>query len=159
VKSLRVADLMTREIHHVSPRQSVLDLEHELATHRISGAPVLDRAHKVLGIVSRSDVDRALDRERSRAAALSSYYLQTDPPLDALPARDPTDTALDRLREMCVEDIMTRQVLSVAPDAPLREAATCMRDHRVHRVLVIDGETLVGVLSSSDIVAAVAEHG
>lgn len=52
---------------------------------------------------------------------------------------------------------MSRHVLSVAPDAPLTEAARLMRQHRVHRLLVVDGETLCGIVSALDLLIAIEE--
>lgn len=160
MRDLKVSELMARDVHHVSPRLGVLDLDGELASRRISGAPVLDRAGKVVGIVSRSDIDGALARERSKAAAVAGFYVQTDPEEAAAPRQsdDPMSTALESLRAMTVQDIMTKEVLSVAPSASVVEAAQLMRGRRIHRVLVIDDGALVGLLSSLDIVGAVAER-
>jgi CBS domain-containing protein len=53
---------------------------------------------------------------------------------------------------------MTQGVRAIAPDGTAREAARMMREARVHRILVIDGDRLAGVLSASDIVTAVADE-
>jgi len=154
---LMVSDVMSRDVHHVSPRLGVLDLDGELASRRISGAPVLDRAGRVLGIVSRSDLDGALATERSKAAAVAGYYVDpegVDAPGEAL---DPTSEALDRLRALTVQDIMTKEVISVPPSASIVQAARLMRSRRIHRLLVVEDGGLVGLLSSLDIVGAVAE--
>jgi CBS domain-containing protein len=151
---LKVSDVMSRRVHHVSPRLGVLDLDGELASRRISGAPVLDRAGQVLGIVSRSDLDGALARERSKAAAVAGYYV--DPEEAEAPPVDPTGAALERLRALTVQDIMTKEVISVPPGASIVHAAGLMRSRRIHRVLVLKDGALVGLLSSLDIVGAVA---
>ena len=54
-------------------------------------------------------------------------------------------------------DVMTRQPITVAPGASLGEAATRMLEHRIHRVFVVDGERLVGVLTTTDLVRAASE--
>jgi CBS domain-containing protein len=55
---------------------------------------------------------------------------------------------------------MSRDILSIAPDATLREAAKLMLRHRVHRLVVVDPTPViaapVGVISTTDIVAAMA---
>jgi CBS domain-containing protein len=158
MRDVKVSEVMATGVHHVSPRLGVLDLEQELAAQRISGAPVLDRAGKVVGIVSRSDLDKALTRERSRAAAIASYYVETDPEAFDPKTPDPTGAALERVRELAVQDIMTREVISVSPDDAITHAAEVMRSRRIHRVLVIEDGALVGLLSSLDIVGAVADQ-
>lgn len=59
-----------------------------------------------------------------------------------------------------VADVMSREILSIEPDATLREAAERMLRHRVHRLVVVDPTPViaapVGVISTADIVAAMA---
>ncbi len=62
----------------------------------------------------------------------------------------------DALDEHTVAEVMSRRVLSVAPDAPLEEAARVMSADNVHRVLVVEGGVAVGILTASDLVRAVA---
>jgi CBS domain-containing protein len=63
-------------------------------------------------------------------------------------------------RASTVADVMSREILSVAPDATLREAAERMLRHRVHRLVVVDptpgGAAPIGLISTADIVAALA---
>ena len=54
---------------------------------------------------------------------------------------------------------MNQKVLSVPPKASVRAAATMMRDRGIHRVLVIDGTTLVGIVSALDIARTVSDNG
>jgi CBS domain-containing protein len=62
------------------------------------------------------------------------------------------------LEEHTVSEAMTRApVCALTPDTPVTVAADYMRNARVHRVLVMTGKTLVGLVSSSDITAAVAD--
>ncbi|MBI4362393.1 MAG: CBS domain-containing protein [Euryarchaeota archaeon] len=53
-----------------------------------------------------------------------------------------------------VQSIMTRQPATVAPDAPLREAAALMVRRNIRRLPVVQKGTLMGILTSTDIVAA-----
>ncbi len=52
---------------------------------------------------------------------------------------------------------MTRRVVAVTPDADVRDAAAVMIEAGVHRVLVMNGRELLGILSATDVVRAVAE--
>lgn len=56
-----------------------------------------------------------------------------------------------------VRDHMTCPALSVVSGATLREAAQLMVSRRIHRVYVVDAGRLVGVLSTRDLMAVVAE--
>jgi CBS-domain-containing membrane protein len=60
-------------------------------------------------------------------------------------------------REPLVEDVMSAGVLSVLADQPALAAASALVQHDIHRIFVVDDEgRLVGVVSSLDIVRAVA---
>ena len=58
-----------------------------------------------------------------------------------------------RLAGLRVEDVMTKSIAWVSPDAGIGAVAHRMREDRVHRVLVIDDTALVGIISSFDLVA------
>ena len=60
---------------------------------------------------------------------------------------------------MQVKEVMTRNVMSVRPDATLQEVAVLMRDADVGSVLVTEGNDLLGVVTDRDVVIrAIAEH-
>ncbi len=65
----------------------------------------------------------------------------------------------DALDEHAVGEIMTRRVVSLHPTATVRDAAALMILSGVHRLLVLDGEELVGLVSTTDIMQAVAQRG
>lgn len=145
---------MSEAVHHVSPRLSLVDLENELSAHRIGGAPVVEGGD-VIGVVSRTDIARALSRERSRSAAAATFYYETDSMADE-GVEDPTSSALESLRSLTVRDVMTKEVISVSGDQPVVRVAELMRDKRIHRILVIEGAKLEGIVTSLDIVGVVA---
>lgn len=158
MKTLCAEQVMASDVFSVSPDLSLLDLERELAARRITGAPVVDH-ERVVGIVSRADVDAKLFREQSRSAARALFFAQADLEVAEVAAPDPAADALESLRRLRVRDVMTRELISVAPEDPLPSVARLMRDRRVHRVLVLREGRLVGILSSFDVVCAVAESG
>ena len=159
MKELEAQEIMSTAVHSVSPRLSLVDLEHEFSSHRISGAPVVERG-RVIGIVSRADTDRAISRERSKSAAVATYYYATDPFSDegSGTSPDPTGSALESLRTLTVRDVMTPKVISVSGEHPIVGVAELMRTKRIHRVLVIEDGKLLGIVTSLDIVAAVADR-
>jgi len=150
--ALRVKDLMETEVVSLRPDLSLSELEEVLIRHRVHGAPVLEDG-KVVGIISRSDVVRQLKLEEERIAA-SAFYLE---PYEAHEdgAGDPDEVmeaAGQRLVNLRVRDMMVRDVVTIAPDASLQELARCMVERRIHRVLVTEGDALLGIVSSHDLV-------
>lgn len=63
----------------------------------------------------------------------------------------------DDLGEHVVGEIMSRQVVALAPDAEVREAAELMLEADVHRVLVMEDGELLGIVTMTDVVRVVAE--
>ena len=61
-----------------------------------------------------------------------------------------------RPSEVSVEKVMTRRVVSVPPDADVREVASRMEEAQVRRVIVTDGDRLLGVVSTADLARASA---
>jgi CBS domain-containing protein len=126
---MRAADIMQKNIMAVSPELPIASLEGFLSSEDISGAPVQDDRGTIVGIVSKTDLVRALsDREEN----------------------DPDVTIGE---DLTVEDIMTRDVVTVLPDADIKAVAQNMLDGRLHRVLVAkDGEVL-GIITTFDLLA------
>ena len=55
-----------------------------------------------------------------------------------------------------VDELMTREVVSVAADTPLDEIVALMERHRIKRVPVLDDGMLVGIVSRADLLALLA---
>jgi CBS domain-containing protein len=64
-------------------------------------------------------------------------------------------SALPRVRRR-VRDILSPTVPAVAPDAPIVEVARAMRRFGVDAAVVVDGDSLVGIVTTTDVVAALA---
>jgi CBS domain-containing protein len=129
---MQVADLMQKEVKTVGPESTVADVVLTLSDAHVSALPVVDRTGRMLGVVSSSDI------------------------LSAEAEADDAGTRAVLLDETPVRDIMTPRPLTVAPDADIREAARQMLYADVHRLFVAEGDQLIGVISSTDIVRAVA---
>ena len=154
----QVRDVMTVGVRCVGPQMKLQELEEVLLRDRISAAPVSDDG-RVVGLVSRSDIVKHLQVEQSQAEAISTFYL------DPYDAEEVTPADLERVAEAVashwqnatVADVMTRGLIRVGPDEPLGSVARLMLERRVHRVLVMDGDALVGIVASLDLIRLFAE--
>jgi CBS domain-containing protein len=181
---LQIRDVMTREVITVSPEHTLREAMEILSSRHVSGAPVVSN-HQVVGVVSATDLMEfaaALPPVSTGEGDESREPVGFDEPLvdDLLGAEDEAAswflqrwrdadvdvterfveggaTAWTALDEHTVAEVMTRKVVSLRPTLPLTAAADLLRTRRLHRVLVMEGEQLVGILSTSDIVRAVAE--
>ncbi len=60
-------------------------------------------------------------------------------------------TSIAQKRKLLVSDIMTKKPVTLPPSASVREAAQIMRDDNIGDVLVVDGDSLVGIITDRDI--------
>jgi CBS domain-containing protein len=151
-------DVMQRNVGIIDASASLAELESAFDDAGVSGFPVVG-AGRVVGIVSRTDVVRALAPKEERPQ-LSNFYAELDRFGGASETESLADLAARHGRspgDVRVGDVMTTDVLSVASDAEVAEVAQILVEHGVHRVLVIDGSTLVGVVSSLDLARLVAD--
>lgn len=127
---MRVAELMTPKVRSISADASVAEAVQVMADGHVSALPVL-QGTAVVGVVSTTDILQAQAEVEDRRAR-TMLFEQTP-----------------------VGDLMTRDPLTIEPDADVRDAARQMLYADVHRLFVIDHGRLVGVLSQTDIAQAV----
>jgi CBS domain-containing protein len=180
---LRVHDIMTDDVVTFSPRLTLREAIVELADRGLGGAPVVEN-DRVVGVLSSSDI---LDFVASRVSlhdeasesdaddweddsdedgevfdgddedAPAEFYLSAQ--MDLADFQDElAGLGRDLLDQHRIEEIMTKRLISIAPDAEVHEAAALLLYASVHRLLVIEGDRLHGVISGSDIVRAVAQR-
>lgn len=133
---LKVKDVMQDKVMKVLPDMSVPALIQLLQTQMIQGAPVVDPQNRVIGIVSLSDV--ASEAARTQGEVLRLHHGQ-----EALFDEEP-------LRFSTVREIMNPVVYQVQEDEPVHEVIRFMLGARIHRAVVVRGETLVGIVSTTD---------
>ncbi|HEY2377234.1 MAG TPA: CBS domain-containing protein [Gemmatimonadaceae bacterium] len=175
---------MTTNIVVTTPEMTLREVAELFATHHISGAPVVSGA-KVVGVVSAADIlelaatsrgvpngvdersellgwnDPALDGDATRdGAAPTAYFtdLWSEASDDVTErVNNPLASDVDILDERSVEDIMSRPLVALAPHDDVCSAADLMRRKSIHRVLVVQNGELVGIVTTLDIVKAVAD--
>jgi len=135
--SLRVADVMTREVRTLGPNDR-LALADELMKQGRFRHVVVVADGRVAGVLSRRDIFHG---------ALAWSLGQGRKAHEQL------------LAATAVKDVMASHVVSVDPDAPLAEAAALLREHRIGCLPVVAGDALVGILTEGDFLALLARRG
>jgi CBS domain-containing protein len=153
--SLLVRDVMTPHATAVPPDMTVEELERLLVGSRLGGAPVTTEG-RLVGVVAQADIVRRLlaDVEEREHVALE-YHREVsgcDVPLSEWWKSADLDRASGRLHGLTVADIMSDRPITVEADETLEHAGKIMLDRQVHRVIVVEHEHLVGVLTALDIV-------
>lgn len=131
---LTVRDLMSHNPRTIGPDTPVREAVLDMVRAGVGGLPVVDDTNRVVGMLS----------ERELLRHLLSHYL----PRAGGDSPSPPPASSRRT----VRDVMTRQVLCVAPEQPLAEVASLMLNKDVDRVPVVKHGLLVGFLTRGDIV-------
>jgi CBS domain-containing protein len=132
-EELTVRDLMTERPRTTTPEMPLREAAREMLSAGLSALPVVDEEGGLLGLLS--------ERELMR------HFMSTT--LATASARFTPPSAHGR---RTVRDVMTRQVLCVAPEQSLADVAALMTNKDVERVPVVRGGRLVGFLTRGDIV-------
>lgn len=129
---MTVADWMTTPVMTLKPHDSLWHAHERLAKYRINQFPVVHEG-KLVGIIT--------DRDVRDAYPSGLKHLRSED--------------IEEFAEACtVGRIMTRAVVTISAQATIREAARRLRHHRIGALPVVDGDKLVGILTRSDLLAA-----
>ena len=142
---MKASDVMTRTLLSVRPDATVAEAIRLMLDNHISGLPVIDEVNRLVGILTEGDLLRrgetGTERRRPRwlemlmgPGRLAGEYVRT--------------------HGRKIGELMTRDLVSVTPDTPLKEVVELMERRRIKRVPVLDGDVLVGILSRADLLRA-----
>jgi CBS-domain-containing membrane protein len=134
---MKVAEIMSRPVITVTPATGIKEAARLLVERGISALPVVDAHGGLVGIVSEAD--------------LLQMETRPDPRTQATPLAPTAGTA-----PRSVAEVMTRDVLTVAANSEVSQAARTMLDGGVKRVPVMRGSRVVGILSRRDLVKVIA---
>ncbi|WP_065756116.1 CBS domain-containing protein [Bradyrhizobium paxllaeri] len=142
---MRAHQIMTRSVVTIAPDATIIEAANTMLRHHVSGLPVVDAAGALVGIVSQGDFIRRseIGTQRKRGRWLKVLL---------------GDSAVDYVQEhgRRVSDVMTSDPVTVTQDATLEEVVNAMEANSVKRLPVMDGDRLVGILSRTNLMQAVA---
>ncbi|MFX1764936.1 CBS domain-containing protein [Paraburkholderia sp. A1RI-2L] len=145
---MQASDIMTTDVVSVASTATVFEAAELMAKHHISGLPVVDEAGTIIGLVSEGDLLRRVETGtgKPQRSWLAEFLYST------------RKLAAEYLKEHAVKvsDIMTENVISVLPATPLAEVADLLERHHIKRVPVVADGKVLGIVSRSNLVAALA---
>jgi CBS domain-containing protein len=134
-KQMQVQDYMTRKVTSMKPMDNARDARELMTRLRIQQVPILVRG-KLVGIVTDRDI-----RDAFPTATISHLGNEID----------------EFTRKIKLESIMSGNVLTISPTASIADAAELLRSNRIGALPVVDGDKLVGIITRSDVLAAVID--
>jgi CBS domain-containing protein len=148
VAVMQARDVMVSPVVTVRENATVREVANVLLEKRISAVPVIDNADKVVGIVTESDLMHRAEAGTERAYSWWLHFL-TD---DATMAADYVKSHTAK-----VQDVMTSDVVTAAPETPLHEIAILLEERRIKRIPIVSNDgNLVGIVSRANLIQAVA---
>jgi CBS domain-containing protein len=144
---MKAKDVMSSPVIGTRPESTVGEVSALLYERHISAVPVLQDG-RLVGIVSEADLLRRYEIGTDNAREGSWW--------SRLIAADHSIESYIRSHARRVAEIMTREVVTVAPEASLSEIAALFEARRVKRVPVVEAGQVVGMVSRADLVRALA---
>jgi CBS domain-containing protein len=156
---------MRREVATLSPEDRVETALALFEDSRISGAPVVANG-MLVGMLTLADVSRPEHMKGGGIETQREYALAEPTGEELTDEVDPDevfylkeDYSPEVLGRELVGDWMSSGVVVVPPDASLERVCQVMLEKQIHRVCVTEGEKLLGLITSFDIVRQVARGG
>ncbi|MBT3783423.1 CBS domain-containing protein [bacterium] len=133
---MKARDMMTFRVVTIGEGESVETARDLIVEESIKGLPVLDAEGKLCGIVTQSDLFQIWEM-------MEQGWLKKD----------------EFINETKVRDVMVKKVVTVQEDATLDEVSKTIVENSVHRVLVMDGENVSGIISTLDLLKILTRSG
>ena len=121
---------MTSPAILASETMTLPDARRLMYERRVRRLPVVDATGRLLGIVTEGDINRVSDSHITDVRDYNLYH---------------------RVADLPIQEIMTRTVVTVAPDTPILVMAQRLLEQRISGVPVVDEGQVVGVITESDL--------
>ena len=156
---MSVNNVMTKEVISIRSTDDVKDAWLILMEADISGAPVVDDAGNLVGVLSVTDIFNAIIDKVRKARSLREFTSQISDPsaLEKEEVRE-LSLAIRAVAETKVLGILPKdqKVLSLAPDDSLDRAIHLIAEHAVNRLPVVHENKVIGIITRQDIIWAIA---
>jgi len=148
----KVSQIIDENLITVPMKMTIEELYRVMREQKLTGLPVVNDRGELVGIVSKEDI------------LLSTYrpedtYTEFDDIYDLFFPRYQEQEETNRKGRMYyrVEEIMTREVISVNEDASIEEVCSLMYENGIHRIPVIRDKIVVGIVKARDVFKFIAE--
>src|SRR5271166_4506664 len=144
---MKAMDVMVHDVVSVKPDDAVADAVKLLIEHDVSALPVVDESGHVMGVISEADL---VHREEIGTEKHRPWWLEALTPASTLAE----EFAKSHGRR--VDEVMSTKVVSASEDSPLGDIATLLEKNRINRVPILRDGNLVGIVSRSNLIQAIA---
>jgi len=151
-------DVMTKDVTTISGDMPVKKMIQIIRKTSFSGLPVVDKAGKVVGLVSQNDVLRAL-AWAVESGKLTKVFQSKKKRAPAKTASTKSKTPVEKLLDKPIRELMTSGIVSCGLETPAADICETMVSKHIHRLVVLDGDgKLAGLISATDLVRKIGEQ-
>lgn len=143
---LKAKDIMTRDVITVKPTTTIEELARIFIDKKISGAPVVDDNGDLIGIVTENDLISQNKRLHiPTVVRLFDAFIMLESP-------SKIEKEIRKMAAVTIDDICTKEVITVNVDTPVEDIATIMSEKKVHLIPVVDGRKVKGIIGKMDLI-------
>ena len=142
---MHVREIMKTNVFKIRIGTTFTNVARQLLEFVVSGAPVVDNADRLLGIISEKDLFRAI------YPRYQDFYEAPEAFLDF----QKLENEATSIKDAPVESFMSRRLITASPDTPILKIGAIMVATGIHRVPVVENGILVGMVSRGDIYRAI----
>ena len=154
---MRTKAVMNPDVITVRDDLTIQEVAAFLVENQISGAPVEDGEGRLVGVVSYTDIARAAsDPDALEPPAAEPEFFARG--WEEAPFSNEEIRGLHVTMGLTVADIMTPKLHTIREEATISEAARLMLDAHIHRLLVTQNHTVVGILTTFDLLKLLVDE-
>jgi len=142
---LKAKDIMTTEVITVTPETEIAQATRLLLENRINGAPVVDAAGKLVGILCQSDLIA-----QQKSIPIPSLFTILDGYIPLTPSKR-LDKEVAKIAATKVAEAMTSNPTTVDPETDIDKIAALMVEKNFHTLPVVEAGKVVGILGKEDV--------
>ena len=148
---MKVRDVMSGDPISLKLTATLREAAITLADESVGGCPVVDPAGRIVGMLSEVDILEALKTQNKELRMLMPPEITFGISFVEIIREREAFSAFQEIETKLVKDIMTREVFWVGPEDNVEAAIQLMVKHKVHRIPVVEGGKLVGILTRGDV--------
>ena len=149
--ALRIRDVMSKDPVTLSPTATLRKAAITLADENVGGCPVVDNDDRLVGMLSEVDILEALKTQHKELRMLMPPEITFGISFVEIIKEREALAAIKEVEPRLVRDRMTKEIHSVGPDDSVERAIRLMVQNRIHRIPVVQGGRLVGIVTRGDI--------
>jgi len=145
-------DIMTKDVITVRPEEDVEKVAQLLLDNQISGVPVVDENHYLVGMITEKDL-------MIRATELKvPFYITLFDSIIFLENTIRFKNNLKKYTATQVKDAMTKKVFWVEEDTPVADIAELLQKENINRVPVLRHKKVMGIVTRNDLLKTMVKR-